>query len=99
MQASVALGLAVPRSAKTTVTSLGLVGLTEMLAADDRPWGVAQPVFQLHGRDGCAEGLAAVGRLGDHDLVVEVEVDLPSGLVLPVQEMHIQVAIGGHFGD
>ena len=39
MQASVALGLAVPRSAKTTVTSLGLVGLTEILPAEvQRSW-------------------------------------------------------------
>src|SRR5215213_1074970 len=37
--------------------------------------------------------------LSDHDLVVEVEVDLPGGLVLPVQEMHIEVAVGGHLRD
>ena len=39
MQSGVALGFGVPRSAKTIVTSSGLVGLTEMLPSDaQRIW-------------------------------------------------------------
>ena len=45
---------------------------------------------------GLRERRPAVRRLHDHDLRVEVEVDLPGGLVLVVQEVDVERPVGGN---
>jgi hypothetical protein len=106
----VALGLGVPRSAKTTVTSLGSLGLTGMLpAAFQRIW-CPQTVCREMTANGMSLSPSSSCTVGTGwpklspplvDLVTMiggVQVDLPGGLVLVVEEVDVHLPLGGHLG-
>ena len=114
MQPGVALGFGVPRSRQTTVTSSGFVGLTEILPhgspADLVAPDVCRPmtengmsaaaVFELDRRDRRRRTSTPPSvDFTTMNWLSRVVRDLPGGLVLFVEEMHIERAVGSDLGD